>query len=183
MNEHKVRNTVIVSLLLFIVIFVHYFYDIVDLIIPRYCSPYWSMNTISAIMEMYSKSPCVSKVRFYQYGNGTRGVLVSCDMRWDATPEDAVQTYKNLRAIIISDEFLSELQQDFFSDINPSDFSPDSFRLILESPYFIEIDVIYQNKNTFFENACYRVVESETGFELMKQYLPPRSPRFIDLMG
>ena len=28
MNEHKVRNTVIVSLLLFIVIFVHYFYDI-----------------------------------------------------------------------------------------------------------------------------------------------------------
>lgn len=183
MNEHKVRNTVIVSLLLFIVIFVHYFYDIVDLIIPRYCSPYWSMNTISAIMEMYSKSPCVSKVRFYQYGNGTRGVLVSCDMRWDATPEDAVQAYKNLRAIIISDEFLSELQQDFFSDINPSDFSPDSFRLILESAYLIDIQVVDQDRDNFVGTSCYRVVESETGFELMKQYLPPRSPCFIDLMG
>lgn len=158
MTEDNKRSTWIAVAFLAVVLLVYYFGDIVGLMFKRYYSPYWSCNTVSAIMQMYSETPCVSKVRFDKRNDGKDGIYAVCYMRWDAGIEEDLQAYHDFCNIVNSDEFLSAYVEDVFANQDCSD---------VDRIYFL-LKVVHKGRSQLWEDAFYELDVSEDGLKLVQ---------------
>lgn len=166
MAEDGKRSTLITVVFLVLVLFIYYFSDIMSLMFKRYYSPYWSLNTVSAIAQMYAEAPCVSKVRFDKCDGGKRGIDAVCYMRWDAGIKEDLQAYSTLCDIVSSENFLSMYLEDVFSEQDYSDIDQIVF----------SVSIIHKGQTQLSGDAFYEIVVLEDSLNLVQTCPFPLCP-------